>query len=83
MFLLDNCLYDNPENNPDGTAFEFPEGSQAISVDDEEYLKSLSMEDILNGNIREEWKEIVQAPQKDAIKEYEEFKLNNQKKIKT
>jgi hypothetical protein len=79
MFLLDNCLYDNPENNPDGTAFEFPEGSKAISVDDEEYLKSLSMEDILSGNIREEWKEIVQASHKDAIKEYEEIKLNNQK----
>jgi len=83
MFILNNCLYDNPELNPDGTPFEFPKGSKVLSVGDEKYIKSLSMEDLLNGNIKKKWKEIVQAPHKQAIIEYKEILLNNKKKIKT
>lgn len=79
MYILNNSIYDNPELNPDGTPFEFPDGAKVLSVGDEKYLKSLSMEEILNGNITKEWKEIVQAPHKQAIKEYKEILLNNKK----
>jgi hypothetical protein len=81
MYILNNSIYDNPELNPDGTSFEFPHGSKVLSEGEEKYLKSLSMEEILNGNIKKEWKEIVQAPHKQAIEEYKEILLNN-KKIK-
>ena len=79
MYILNNSIYDNPELNPDGTPFEFPKGSKVLTEEEEKYLKSLSMEDILNGKVQKKWKEIVQAPHKQAIKEYKEILLNNKK----
>lgn len=60
MFIYKNTIYYSNSLNPDSTQFELPKGAQALTSDEEKYVESITMENILNGEIQDKYKVIIE-----------------------
>lgn len=59
MYIYQNTIYYSNDLNPDGTAFEYPKGAQALTAEEEQYIESVTMEDIVNNNVQARYTAII------------------------
>jgi hypothetical protein len=59
MYIYQNTIYYSNNLNPDGTKFEYPKGSQVLSLEEEQYVESITMEDIVNDNVQARYTVII------------------------
>jgi hypothetical protein len=59
MFIYQNTIYYSNNLNPDGTKFEYPKGTQVLTAEEEQYIESVTMEDIVNDNVQARYTVII------------------------